>query len=338
MCTRRVGVELEISGQTYEEGERHFSGCELGWDTHEDQSIPKVNRDQDCECDRTPLCDHCDYSQENCSCCFCRVTCPDCSRTYSMYQYMYYGRCNTYNCTARHDWAAIRGQCTCRANWGDHCYVPECDCGADERCEGVELVSSPTSDISILNKDLETIYEGLHTTSKKWGFPFAVWDEYERQCCGLHVHVESRDLEGVHKALALHYIQERWPALQQQFPGVLPSFRKDFRFTRWLTPRSNESLAAFYMRARGEERYKSVNITGNKQPHTIEFRVGFVPQTAKEVTDWVAFCRDLVEKIVAIPYSELATVTPDEGLTILENKIKEPEKQEVVEEVPFGYV
>jgi hypothetical protein len=308
MSNRRVGLELEVCGQTFCQASSIIEKCSLsGWNTHEDASIPKVYTYGSLAkfCHEPRVCSYCDRNERDCSCCSCPLTCTKCNNTYTYQNLVAHQNCPNYACRMRGGLSRTevdgllesRGKCTC--SFSSRSYAVDCDC-SDDRCDGVEIVSPATNDYVTLEKDLNIIYKELINNAQNSGHHFSSFDDddgYGDYSTGYHVHVESEDLTLEQKGLLVLYVQTHFEELQRKWPDLLPDWRRDWRYTHWVTCYHEDSLHDFSYRARHGERYKAVNITGNKIEATVEFRIAFMPSTAEEAFTWMEFCRDLVDNV-----------------------------------------
>lgn len=327
---RSIGLELEICGQTWKQGE--VIANEVSWRLHSDGSIPQKNLKRKCECVKVAVCRECNLKQEDCKCCSCSFTCSD--RCYaqitvgSFERYYRNGptrvhRC--YNCGVSRTKAQFekdvkkhlgknKEKCNCAKNWDARKVLPDCEC--TRRVPGYELVSPVIRNKGRLKENLSKIFKGLRENARLNGVRF--YANRSEHSTGFHVHLDAGNLRCNYYerhperdarlvVLAL-YIQDHWDDLAAKHPRVLRKHRKNnvyARFFRTVRGHLNRKVEELYRDVRQSDRYQTLNFEAMSKHGTIEFRSGYVPTKAEDAYEWAIFLHDLVETVNANSFKDL---------------------------------
>lgn len=304
---RLVGLEFEVAGINRQDGKDIIAVASRDWKVISDGSIPSMGAEAECECDLSPRCNECDEHEHRCDCCFCTFECENCC-----YE-------NTINgwpltCPVCEE-NAPRGM-ECEGNCFDrNCYEPECECEYDEEFPGMEIVSPPGKTEAFFAM-AEKIYNRAVLTASNNHCEHSAKDG---DCAtGYHVHVDARDLSPEQSALCIPALESRLKELQSQFPSILPDWRiEDFYYCQLVNAAGKKKLPDLFKDQHDSCRYKAVNLNSLRKHSTVEFRIGFMPDTGREAIEWAKYLRDLVNEIARINPKVLSTSTVAEGLDLI---------------------
>jgi hypothetical protein len=353
---RSIGLELEICGQTWKQGEEIAN--EVSWRLHLDGSIPKKNLKRKCECVKVAVCGQCSQKQENCKCCSCSFRCST-----NCYVIIHVGSitshfrghagdvlrcyaCGTTRTKAQFEkevekhFGKNKKNCACasQSKWDQRKRLPECEC--TRRVPGYELVSPVIRNKGRLKENLAKIFKGLRENARLNGVRFYASHARSEHSTGFHVHLDAGNLRCNYYersperdarlvVLAL-YIQDHWDELAAKHPRVLRKHRKNnvyARFFRTVRGHLNRKVEELYRDVRQSDRYQTVNFEAMSKHGTIEFRSGYVPTKAEDAYAWAMFLHDLVETVNANSFIDL---TVSEAYTKL-NALLYPAPVEVPE-------
>lgn len=317
---RLVGLELEITGmdsaqlssiiQTHSPRE---------WKVVGDGSIPYW--ENKCGCDREPRCTWCNQKQNKCFCCLGSIVrCPGCNHA------MYLGDCassNHFQCRGCSRGIPVNLVLPC-----NYCLTGGAGCGFSghsrrNRCShvegwhGAEVVSPPGKTEAFFEK-AEEILKAIKEQSDQNGSDYRL--KVGDRATGFHVHVDARELTKEQCALVVAFFMHNLNEYKQKFKSILPTWRtNNFYYCKTNRFSQKEKLIDLFHNTTGD-RYKMVNLDSLRKHNTIEFRVGYMPETSEEMVLWTKTLRELVESVYVIDPEALKNATVEEGLEILTGK------------------
>lgn len=319
---RLVGIELECTGCSsgqLQEVIRSVQGSR-NWHVVHDGSIPHVRAK--CVHNRETKCIWCQLNKEECKCCRFHYTCSNRScwtaplENWRQYNY----RCPY--CQHPHDFSTRPPdqRCTCidenhgpcPHNWTSYCSVDN-TCGCPEWWTGGEVVSPPGKTEAFFSI-AEKIFDGIVQRAKDNSSSHKHRDG--DRATGFHVHVDASGLDRKQHAMVIVLWKMMLDDLQQQFPKILPKWRtENFTYCK-INERFNPQtkLDAIYSANTGD-RYRQINLDSLRKHGTLEFRVGYLPDTGEEVVAWAKACREIVDKVAFVEKEELATINTAEDAT-----------------------
>lgn len=317
---RLVGIELECTGVSVEQLENITHGIsKREWNVVHDGSIPSIAAT--CAHRREGrTCLNCNKVQAECKCCRALIRCynRDCGSNYCYSNWARYGhKCP--NC--REAMPLIFNVCACngQGNCSDEHWQ---GCSTQQRCScptqyrGAEIVSPPGKTEAFFAKAKE-IFDQVVFQAKENGSCHK--HKSGDNATGYHVHVDARDLSQDQCALVVVFFNHMLADFRRQYPSILPKWRtENFYYCQrnsCLEPR-NSLETVFSNNSRN--RYRQVNLASLRKHGTIEFRVGYLPDTGDEVVSWAKACRALVDKVASLDKEDMAAIkNAGEGIEVL---------------------
>lgn len=322
MCNRKIGLEFEICGQEWKQGEQIIEKVtRKKWELHDDGSIPYVRLKRECHCDKSRVCHYCSGKEDTCQCCLCSVKCPNCNYSTSIKDIVYFRTHGHYQGKQNPCWYChkeipqevvdkVSSSCKKTGYCSFQYRSDTARCNCKQEVSGFELVSPPFSGEREFNT-VKRIFTQLKKNAKENGVKFRSLRPRSETGTGFHVHVDASDLfqyknrvickEKAAKTMAIClYIQERWEILSKNNSSVLTKSRKNWVYAEPypLRYQQGKTLEEIYSYFRGDyERYRTVNLESLDKHGTLEFRSGYMPLRAADAIKWAKFCRDLVDSV-----------------------------------------
>ncbi len=316
---RLMGMEFEVSGITFDNAAEIISISNRTWKVHSDCSIPQLGKPQ-CTCTNIDVivCSRCGSERELCECsCRCHVSCQN----LKCFDYGVAYRREYWNTHCRRCGTPIPSE-DCSGECFDYYSRRRrgCNCGWESKSAkfcGAELVSPPGKTEEFLEM-AQTIFQRAIDSAKANGCIHNTVELDRDRATGFHVHIDARDLSPEQIALCVPLMERQLQELAQEFPSVLPDWRnKGFYYCQLANPKDEMPLKKLHQDERDGCRYKAVNLDSLDKHGTIEFRIGFMPDTAEEAISWARRCRELVDSVAAIEPTELVGLNVKQGLELL---------------------
>lgn len=119
--------------------------------------------------------------------------------------------------------------------------------------------------------------------------------------CGLHVHVDARDLTGGEILGVVH----RYAHFESEIDGFMPAHRNRNRFARTVSGSFVEQISRRMNSDRNAQetfrhvdRYRKVNVASYARHNTVEFRQHQGTVEYSKIENWVQFCVAFVQRFV----------------------------------------